>query len=75
VVSARRRLRASRQPADAVIPGPDPAAPKPILEGVSRMYRGLSVSAIRSITTHGLLWTFFDYASSIVDSLTIDPVP
>jgi solute carrier family 25 carnitine/acylcarnitine transporter 20/29 len=33
------------------------------------MYRGLSVSAIRSITTHGLLWTFYDMSSNFIDSL------
>lgn len=49
--------------------GPDPNAPKPILAGVARIYRGLGVSAVRSITTHGLLWTFFDIVANYIDAL------
>jgi len=51
------------------LPGPDPANPKPLLAGLSRIYQGLGVSALRSITTHGLLWTFFDTAANYIDSL------
>jgi solute carrier family 25 carnitine/acylcarnitine transporter 20/29 len=49
--------------------GPDPKAPRPLLSGFARLYRGLSVSAIRSITTHGLLWTFFDIVANYIDHL------
>ncbi len=49
--------------------GPDPANPKPFLAGMTRIYRGLGVSAVRSITTHGLLWTFFDLVSNYIDRL------
>ena len=49
--------------------GPDPNAPKPILRGIARLYQGLGVSALRSVTTHGLLWTFFDLTASYIDQL------
>jgi len=49
--------------------GPDPHDPKPVLAGLARIYRGLGVSAVRSITTHGLLWTFFDITSHYIDHL------
>lgn len=49
--------------------GPDPANPKSFFAGMGRIYRGLGVSAVRSITTHGLLWTFFDYVSNYIDRL------
>jgi solute carrier family 25 carnitine/acylcarnitine transporter 20/29 len=49
--------------------GPDPDNPKPLVAGVARIYRGLGVSALRSITTHGLLWTLFDMTAHYVDSL------
>lgn len=49
--------------------GPDPKDPKPVLAGIARIYRGLGVSAVRSITTHGLLWTFFDITSHYIDHL------
>ncbi|KAK7693788.1 hypothetical protein QCA50_003360 [Cerrena zonata] len=52
-----------------LIRGPDPNNPKPILYGVARIYRGLGVSALRSVTTHGLLWTFFDLTASYIDNL------
>ncbi|EPS95428.1 hypothetical protein FOMPIDRAFT_1062709 [Fomitopsis schrenkii] len=52
-----------------LIRGPDPNAPKPILMGLARLYRGLGVSALRSITTHGLLWTFFDLTATYIDNL------
>ncbi|KAF8212119.1 mitochondrial carrier [Mycena galopus ATCC 62051] len=37
--------------------------------GCARIYRGLGVSALRSITTHGLLWTFYDLVSNYIDRL------
>ncbi|EJD02463.1 mitochondrial carrier [Fomitiporia mediterranea MF3/22] len=49
--------------------GPDPAHPRTLYEGISRMYRGLGISALRSITTHGLLWTFFDLVAGYIDRL------
>ncbi len=49
--------------------GPDPNAPKPILTGLARLYQGLGVSALRSVTTHGLLWTIFDLTASYIDRL------
>ncbi|KIJ69031.1 hypothetical protein HYDPIDRAFT_184954 [Hydnomerulius pinastri MD-312] len=52
-----------------LVRGPDPKDPKPVLAGVARIYRGLGVSAVRSITTHGLLWTFFDITSHYIDHL------
>jgi len=52
-----------------LIRGPDPNAPKPFLVGIARLYRGLGVSALRSITTHGLLWTFFDLTADYIDRL------
>ena len=39
-----------------------------------RVYRGLGISAVRSITTHGLLWTFFDLAAGYIDSLPLSDV-
>lgn len=54
---------------DVKFAGPDPNAPKPILMGLARLYRGLGVSALRSITTHGLLWTFFDLTATYIDNL------
>lgn len=50
-------------------PGPDPSAPRPFHLGIVRIYQGLGVSALRSVTTHGLLWTFFDLAASYIDDL------
>ncbi|KAH9843217.1 mitochondrial carrier [Rhodofomes roseus] len=56
-----------------LIRGPDPNSPKPIVLGLARLYRGLGVSALRSITTHGLLWTFFDLTASYIDNLPRAP--
>ncbi|KAJ3538175.1 hypothetical protein NM688_g6558 [Phlebia brevispora] len=52
-----------------LIRGPDPDAPKPLLLGMARIYRGLGVSALRSVTTHGLLWTLFDMTADYIDGL------
>lgn len=52
-----------------IMVGPDPNAPKPIFAGLTRIYRGLGISALRSVTTHGLLWTFFDLVSGYIDRL------
>lgn len=54
-----------------LIKGPDPNSPKPILLGLARIYRGLGVSALRSVTTHGLLWTLFDVTASYIDKLPV----
>ena len=58
-------------PALAFVPGPDPQNPKPLVAGIGRLYRGLGVSAVRSVTTHGLLWTFFDLVSNYIDRLPV----
>jgi len=52
-----------------LVRGPDPLAPKPILVGLGRLYRGLGVSALRSILTHGVLWTLFDWVGVYIDKL------
>lgn len=56
-----------------LIRGPDPQNPKPLVAGIARIYRGLGVSALRSVTTHGLLWTFFDLVSGFIDQLPESP--
>jgi len=56
-----------------MIRGPNPSQPKPLLAGIARLYQGLGVSALRSITTHGLLWTFFDIVSHYIDGLPGGP--
>lgn len=50
--------------------GPDPNAPKTMIQGFARIYRGLGVSAARSIITHGMLWTFVDAISNWIDRRT-----
>lgn len=55
------------------LPGPDQDHPKPLLVGLSRLYRGLGVSAARSVITHGLLWTVLDYVSEWIDGLPPSP--
>jgi len=70
---AGERYRGVRETLHRLIRGPDPAAPKPILAGIARIYRGLGVSALRSITTHGLLWTFFDIVANYIDGLPPPP--
>jgi hypothetical protein len=53
-------------------------APRTLLAGYRRLYRGLGVSAVRSVTTHGLLWTILDYVSGWIDRRQIrcgEPVP
>jgi len=66
---AGERYRGPLETLHRLIRGPDPANPRPILAGVARIYRGLGVSALRSITTHGLLWTFFDIVANYIDNL------
>ncbi|KAJ4487849.1 hypothetical protein J3R30DRAFT_3400509 [Lentinula aciculospora] len=66
---AGERYRGPFETFHRLIRGPDPNNPKPFLAGVARIYRGLGVSAVRSITTHGLLWTFFDLVANYIDSL------
>ncbi|KAI0093848.1 mitochondrial carrier [Irpex rosettiformis] len=55
-----------------LVRGPDPNSPRPIPQGMARIYRGLGVSALRSVTTHGLLWTLFDVTASYIDNLPRD---
>jgi len=52
-----------------LIRGPDPSSPRSVAQGIARIYRGLGVSALRSITTHGLLWTLFDVTAAYIDNL------
>jgi len=52
-----------------LVRGPDPENPRPLTVGIARIYRGLGISALRSITTHGLLWTFFDLTAGYIDRL------
>ncbi|KDQ17972.1 hypothetical protein BOTBODRAFT_29288 [Botryobasidium botryosum FD-172 SS1] len=49
--------------------GPDPSAPRPMLVGLARIYRGLGISALRSVMTHGALWTLFDWIGGFIDAL------
>jgi len=70
---AGERYRSVGETFHRLIRGPDPLNPKPLLSGIARIYRGLGVSAIRSITTHGLLWTFFDLVSNYIDRLPPNP--
>ncbi|KAJ8078874.1 hypothetical protein PM082_013158 [Marasmius tenuissimus] len=66
---AGERYRGVFETLRRLIRGPDPERPKPLMAGIGRIYRGLGVSALRSITTHGLLWTIFDVVSNYIDSL------
>ncbi|KAH9857124.1 mitochondrial carrier [Lenzites betulinus] len=66
---AGERRRGVLETFHRLIRGPDPNAPKPIHLGLTRLYQGLGVSALRSVTTHGLLWTFFDLTASYIDRL------
>jgi len=61
--------RSVRETLSRLIRGPDPSHPRSVLSGISRLYRGLGVSALRSVTTHGLLWTLFDYTAGVIDRL------
>ncbi|KAJ7741521.1 mitochondrial carrier [Mycena maculata] len=70
---AGERYRSVRETFHRLIRGPDSAAPKTLLAGCARIYRGLGVSAFRSITTHGLLWTFYDLVANYIDRLP--PLP
>ncbi|PPQ93286.1 hypothetical protein CVT25_015284 [Psilocybe cyanescens] len=66
---AGERYRGPWETLYRLVRGPDPNSPKPILSGIARIYRGLGVSALRSITTHGLLWTLFDMTAQYIDKL------
>ncbi|KAJ2913437.1 hypothetical protein MD484_g6975, partial [Candolleomyces efflorescens] len=70
---AGERYRGPFETLHRLLRGPDPSNPKPLLAGVLRLYRGLGVSALRSITTHGLLWTLFDMTATYIDKLP--PLP
>ncbi|CAG7853464.1 SubName: Full=Related to carnitine/acylcarnitine translocase {ECO:0000313/EMBL:CCA75557.1} [Serendipita indica DSM 11827] len=54
-------------------------APRTMVAGFARLYRGLGVSALRSVTTHGMLWTILDAVSGWIDhraarrGLEVDP--
>ncbi|OCF40992.1 hypothetical protein I317_05191 [Kwoniella heveanensis CBS 569] len=51
-----------------LVRGVDKDNPKPWLTGIARLYRGLGVSMIRSMLTHGLLWTIVDAAGSWIET-------
>ncbi|KAF9484740.1 mitochondrial carrier [Pholiota conissans] len=68
---AGERYRTPWETLYRLVRGPDPNSPKPILAGITRIYRGLGVSALRSITTHGLLWTLFDMTAQYIDNLPL----
>ncbi|WVF67662.1 hypothetical protein IAT40_002421 [Kwoniella sp. CBS 6097] len=51
-----------------LVRGVDKENPKPWLTGIARLYRGLGVSMIRSMLTHGLLWTIVDAAGSWIET-------
>jgi hypothetical protein len=45
---------------------------KPWLSGIARLYRGLGVSMVRSMLTHGLLWTLVDMTSGYIDGRPVE---
>lgn len=49
--------------------GPDPNNPRPVIQGVARIYQGLGVSAARSVLTHGFLWTVYEWVKKRVEAL------
>ncbi|KAK4687103.1 hypothetical protein P7C73_g3016, partial [Tremellales sp. Uapishka_1] len=51
-----------------LVRGTDKDNPKPLLTGIARLYRGLGVSMIRSMLTHGLLWTLVDSTTNWIDT-------
>nr|XP_019045012.1 hypothetical protein I302_06928 [Kwoniella bestiolae CBS 10118]OCF23942.1 hypothetical protein I302_06928 [Kwoniella bestiolae CBS 10118] len=51
-----------------LVRGTDKTNPKPWLMGIARLYRGLGVSMIRSMLTHGLLWTIVDAAGNWIET-------
>nr|XP_019011750.1 uncharacterized protein I206_03856 [Kwoniella pini CBS 10737]OCF50531.1 hypothetical protein I206_03856 [Kwoniella pini CBS 10737] len=51
-----------------LVRGTDKENPKPWLTGIARLYRGLGVSMIRSMLTHGLLWTIVDAAGNWIET-------
>jgi len=61
------RYRPPFETLQRMIRGPD--RNKPILVGLARLYQGLGVSALRSVATHGMLWTIFDYVERRIDAL------
>jgi solute carrier family 25 carnitine/acylcarnitine transporter 20/29 len=66
---AGERYRGFLETFTRLIRGANSATPQPLLAGIGRIYRGLGVSALRSVTTHGLLWTLFDFVATYIDRL------
>ncbi|KAF7294850.1 hypothetical protein MIND_01022900 [Mycena indigotica] len=66
---AGERYRGVWETLRRLVRGPDPNHPKTIIAGCARIYRGLGISALRSITTHGLLWTLYDLTADWIDNL------
>jgi solute carrier family 25 (mitochondrial carnitine/acylcarnitine transporter), member 20/29 len=52
-----------------LVRGVNSQEPKPLLVGLARLYRGLGVSALRSVLTHGVLWMLFDWIGAYIDEL------
>jgi len=71
---AGERRRGVLETMHRLIRGPDPENPRTLVAGIARVYRGLGISAVRSITTHGLLWTFFDLTAGYIDNLPLSKV-
>ncbi|KIM26745.1 hypothetical protein M408DRAFT_72330 [Serendipita vermifera MAFF 305830] len=63
---AGEKYRGPFETLSRLIRGPA-TAPRSHFDGFMRLYRGLGVSALRSVTTHGLLWTILDSVSSWID--------
>ncbi|WVQ72681.1 hypothetical protein IAR50_002241 [Cryptococcus sp. DSM 104548] len=61
-------MRTPLEQLSRLVRGTDKANPKPFLTGIARLYRGLGISMIRSMLTHGLLWTLVDAAGNYIDS-------
>lgn len=70
---AGEKYRGPLETLHRLVRGTDPANPRPLFAGIGRLYRGLGISALRSITTHGLLWTLFDMTALYIDNLPPSP--
>ncbi|KAF5358460.1 hypothetical protein D9756_001484 [Leucocoprinus leucothites] len=70
---AGEKYRGPLETLHRLVRGPDPTNPRSLVSGIGRLYRGLGVSALRSITTHGLLWTLFDMTAHYIDNLPPSP--
>ncbi|KAI5454485.1 hypothetical protein NCC49_003385 [Naganishia albida] len=55
-----------------LVRGRDEANPQPLLTGIHRLYRGLGISMMRSVLTHGLLWTMIDAVNRWIDTQPLE---